>query len=70
MIRALELFLEMYARRGNWREDRHGEPPHYLRKGKLLNFDPAHTVHGYRFAEEALAALSRFRERLKVKDPG
>ena len=69
MIRALELVLEMYARPGNWQEERHGEPPHYLRKGKLLNFDPSNVVHGYRFAEEALAALARFRVRLEVKDP-
>ena len=63
MIRALELVLEMYARRDAWFEVRTGEPPRYLRRGLALNFNPANVVDGFVFAEEVLGSLARFRER-------
>lgn len=62
MAETLAEFLRPYANAKNWRPSR-GHPPHHLREGVYLDFHPSNVVHGFRFAQEALAALERFKLR-------
>ena len=64
MIRALELWLEIYADSSKWLEapSRSGD----LRGGLLLDFNPTNKVDGSSFAADALEALNRYRRRVQT----
>ena len=61
LLIGLEMCLEVYAKRNNWRPST-GHPPHNLREGVRLDLHPSNVVDGYHFAQEAIEKIEKWRE--------
>lgn len=61
IIDVLAEFLALYADPKVWEQNKTEDPPH--RKGMYTEFRPNNVVDGYRFAQEGLEALKRYKEK-------